>query len=255
VAGRVRIVWSLARVALLTVVALAGAGRGCGYSVRAMQGARGLRRVAATRRTEGEAPKLTIRVYNYARLNRALLGNAEQVASTLFGKAGVETAWVECPLSEAEYASYPGCHTKATPTDIDLKVLPRSMGEKLQMRSDLLGFVRPCSDSDAACEVTIFGYLVDELAADGYRADAILGHAIAHEMAHVLLGGAHTRDGIMRAEWKSSELQKMSWGILLSFSDTQSEALVSAAQRREMARDGLQEEAALARVDLARGAK
>jgi hypothetical protein len=258
---RVRTVWRVAIIGFLVAVIFLTMGvvsrvsYGWAGPIEGIQSQRVRRTAVVDRQTSGQAPKLTVRVYNYARLNPASLGSAERVAEAIFAAAGVETEWVDCPLSEAEYQARPACQTRATSTDIDLKILPRHMAEKLRMREDLLGFVRPCSDGDPACEVTIFNHVVDELAAYGYRADAILGHAIAHEIAHVLVGGAHSETGIMRAEWSRRELQKMSWGILLGFSGEQSEALVAAAERREMARDGLVEEASAGRVDLGRGAK
>lgn len=205
--------------------------------------------------TGGEVPRLTVRVYNYARLNMASLRSAEEVAGTIFAVAGVGVNWVDCPLSQFQDAAYPACQAAATPTDIDLKILPRRMAVKLRMRDEPLGFALPCSDSDPACEVTILDYMVDELATYGYRADAILGHAIAHEMAHVLIGGGHTPDGIMRGQWSQPELQRMSWGLLLYFSDDQSAALRAAAIRRQMAGRIAQEEPSVGRVDLAGGAK
>lgn len=254
-AGRIRSVWRLARVALLTMGVLVTAGRGCGSPVSAMEGPRPVPAVADTPETVRDVPRLTVRVYNYARLNEISLGNAEQVAGAIFAAAGVGINWMDCPVSQVQYAAYAACQTKATPMDIDLKILPRRMAEKLHIRGEPLGFAWPCSDSDPACEVTIFSYMVDHLATYGYRADAILGHAIAHEIAHVLVGGAHSEHGIMRGDWSRSELQRMSWGILLCFSDEQSEALRAASVRREMAQQRVNEEASVGRVDLAGGAK
>jgi hypothetical protein len=44
----------------------------------------------------------------------------------------------------------------------------------------------------------------------------ILGHVIAHEVGHLLLGtNSHSQDGIMSAEWSGSELRRLAKGALL----------------------------------------
>ena len=42
----------------------------------------------------------------------------------------------------------------------------------------------------------------------------VLGHAIAHELAHLVLGPGHSRAGLMRATWDLSDLQQMFHGGL-----------------------------------------
>jgi hypothetical protein len=90
-----------------------------------------------------------------------------------------------------------------------------------------------------ACELTVFYHRVDELATNGYRADLILGHVIAHEVAHVLIGAGHSEAGIMQGEWSRYDLQRISWGLLLDFTEKQSVQLRSAVLRRAMRTDFL----------------
>jgi hypothetical protein len=56
----------------------------------------------------------------------------------------------------------------------------------------------------------------------------VLGDAIAHEMGHLLLGAGHSSQGIMKADWTSSDLRLASRGAL-RFSSEQVELLQSAA--------------------------
>ena len=228
----VRIQWGRVLAELLAIALIGGAGLCWAQPLTTEQGQRIVRVTTVLRPTAGQTPELTLRVYNYARVDPVSLASSEHVAAAIFAAAGVETAWVDCPLSQEEYAARPACQTNARPTDIDLKILPRRMAEKLRMRDDPAGFARPCSDSQPGCEVTVFYDLVDELRSYGYRTDSILGHVIAHEMAHVLIGRAHSEHGIMRGQWSHRELQRMSWGLLLCFSDGQAEALRAAVVRR-----------------------
>jgi hypothetical protein len=46
-------------------------------------------------------------------------------------------------------------------------------------------------------------------------ADVILGHAMAHEIAHVLLGSSeHARSGLMEARWTPASWHLASAGLL-----------------------------------------
>ena len=73
--------------------------------------------------------------------------------------------------------------------------------------------------------------LVDSLNADP---PALLGAAMAHELGHVLLGSQqHSRDGIMSAHLRSSQLALAARGTLL-FNDAQAEAIRSEVSRRSI---------------------
>lgn len=57
------------------------------------------------------------------------------------------------------------------------------------------------------------------------RVPTLLGHVIAHEIGHLLLGtNAHSRMGIMRSQWHDEEVRSIAMGRLL-FASTQVESL------------------------------
>ena len=183
--------------------------------------------------TRDPYPKLIFRVYNYAYLDPTALTNTEGVAAAIFQEVGVETAWVDCPLSWTELKRYPACQEKMQTTDLVLRILPKSMAMKVRTGDDALGFAKPCPEDEPACDLTVFYHRVDGLATDGYPKDRILGHVIAHEVGHVLLGlGAHSDIGIMRRVWSRHDLQHISWGLLLPFTDDQRQQLRAAVLRR-----------------------
>jgi hypothetical protein len=178
-------------------------------------------------------PKLIFRVYNYAHLDPTALTNTEGVAAAIFQEVGVETAWVDCPLSWTDLKRYPTCQETMQTTDLVLRILPKSMAMKVRTGDDALGFAKPCPEDEPACDLTVFYHRVDGLATDGYPADRILGHVIAHEVGHVLLGpGAHSDIGIMRGVWSRHDLQHISWGLLLPFTADQRKQLRAAVLRR-----------------------
>jgi len=60
----------------------------------------------------------------------------------------------------------------------------------------------------------------------------ILGHAIAHEIGHLLLNvQTHSAGGIMRGDWNLSDLRNVSYGYL-RFTTRQAKAIREEAGRR-----------------------
>ncbi len=63
-------------------------------------------------------------------------------------------------------------------------------------------------------------------------AGQVLGHAMAHEVGHILLGvGAHSENGLMRPTWDSRVLNDASRGIL-GFSRDEARRIQDAVDRR-----------------------
>ncbi len=179
--------------------------------------------------------KLTLRVYDYAGVDEASLTSSEKVADAIFQNVGIEATWVDCPTSKRKSEAYPLCDSEMGTADLVLRILPRHMAMKLRHSYDSLGYAQTCPESEPGCELTVFYHRVDELAANGYREDRILGYVIAHEVAHVLLGPGHSDEGILRAAWSPSDLQRISLGMHLDFSTDQSKQLRLAVVRRAAA--------------------
>lgn len=187
---------------------------------------------ATTTNQQAPYPKLTLRVYNYARLALAPLDASERVAEAIFKQIGIETTWVECPEKKHSARASLACDSEMGTADLVLRILSPEMAGKLRSSADSLGFAQTCTSTEPACELSIFYDRVDQLSTNGYRADRILGYAIAHEVAHLLLGPGHSEEGIMRGQWTPSDLQRISWGLRMEFSESQSKRLRDAALRR-----------------------
>lgn len=99
---------------------------------------------AAARNRKERAPgtgTITLRVYDYARVDRRGLLAAEDEATGILSQAGIEARWVDCPTAEAELSQYPDCPSAWQPTDFALRnALPlgRWGGER---RKDLVALV------------------------------------------------------------------------------------------------------------------
>ena len=133
--------------------------------------------------------------------------------AAIFNGAGVEAAWIDCPLSPAEFEKYPACQQQTRTTDLVVRFLTVPMAAKLPTSDGPLGFAQHCPDHEPGCVAKTFYARVDELAVQGdARAARILGHAVAHEVGHLLLGpNAHSATGIMRGVWSPGDLKLMNW--------------------------------------------
>lgn len=186
-----------------------------------------------TRPARDTQPTLTLRVYNYAHLDSGLLASAEKVATSILENAGAVTVWVECPQSPADFERYPACQRGMQTTDFVVRLLSAPMASKTPVSNEPLGFAQHCPDSGRGCVANIFYAKVDELASRGGGGSArILGHAMAHELGHLLLGeNAHSRSGVMRGVWSRQDLKLMSWSEL-TFTPRQSDQIRNSLLRR-----------------------
>lgn len=168
-----------------------------------------------------EAGRLTVRVYNYARISPARLARAEAVAGRILRKAGIETAWLDCALSKEEAARKPACEAPFGPTDLVLKIVPEAEVARLNFRPITFGVALLSEEGGEGTTAYLFYDRVEALAAAGVcPAHVVLGHTFAHEIGHLLLRTTrHAHAGILRANWKEEELRLAARGMLSFSSD------------------------------------
>ena len=179
-----------------------------------------------TRQPDETDLRVTVRVYNYARVSPADMATAERVAARIFRQTGVELSWVDCPRTRQEAQQNPACQSSHTPTEILLRVVsefpeglrlpPSSMGFALGTLSPQGGYLAGISYARAQKQLP---------EATGLTLGQLLGHGIAHEIGHLLLGmESHSPSGLMGAHWKAQELMLAAYGQF-NFSHSQAEAI------------------------------
>jgi len=184
---------------------------------------------------QSPAQNLTIalRVYDYAGVAPAEYARAQEEASRVLRGAGLVTVWSDCPVPATKPQSNQTCrHTPGAP-ELVLRILPRLMAEGLGLEKGTLGFAQQSTDDAPAYVANVFYHRVEPLADELACSRAvILGHAVAHEIGHLLLGAnRHSASGIMRAHWSEKELHCASAGSL-TFLPQQAELLRAAVQAR-----------------------
>jgi hypothetical protein len=178
-------------------------------------------------------PKITLRVYNYAHIGPALLSRSEEETTAIFRQARVETVWVDCPLSGAELERFPACQQGMGRGDFTLRILSAAMTQKAPARGEALGFALPCPEDLTGCYAEVFYQRITDWASGAeISVHQLLGHAIAHEIGHLLLGpNSHSRDGIMRSQWNLNDLRVIARASL-RFTPEQTERLRAACLAR-----------------------
>jgi len=118
----------------------------------------------------------------------------------------VETVWLDCPVYQTD------CSEEPERLQFMLRILPAAMKKDI-VAEDSLGFAIPCHEQDRGCLFYIFYSRISTLATGhGIGPGRILGHVMAHELGHGLLGpNAHEGYGIMQAKLPISDL---SWKTL-----------------------------------------
>jgi hypothetical protein len=157
-----------------------------------------------------EAHRLTIRVMDYAGLPVATLGELETNARRVLRSAGVSVDFVECYGRELKSGAA-ACLGVPGSTDVILRILQ----PKFAVKGEQLGYaaMRP----EGGAYVTIFVNPAEQKARNGRLENGtLLGHAVAHEVGHLLLGAkSHATAGIMRPAWRPVDEEWMVKGVLL----------------------------------------
>jgi len=201
-----RTFWSL----LLSVLWVAGGGTALGR-------ARGLG-------ADQVRPTITLLVFNYAAIDERRLVEAEKEASRVFDRAGVTLSWHACggtgqPVSDL------ACASDDDPRMIKVRLVKRILDGSHLTDDGTLGF--------AVGQMATVSYVrAQEISnAEIENVECLLGYAMAHELGHVLMPGRpHTADGIMRADWDTVDLSRISQGSLSFRADEK--ALIRAEAKR-----------------------
>jgi hypothetical protein len=172
---------------------------------------------AKAQRDEGRL-SITVRLYNYAGVPEDVIRPAEERATRIIREAGVEIEWLDCPLTAAEGTENPACATRPWgPVDIAMRLLPSSTKQRLPFGDETLGFALLPAEGEVGNIAVVFWDDVERLAKESkVERYHILGHAMAHELGHLLLRTLkHADAGLMRAHWGPEELQLACRGLLL----------------------------------------
>ena len=147
--------------------------------------------------------RITVAVVGSAHVAAGTLGRAEREASRILEGAGLSATWLETDVNSP---------IDLPPDAIVLRIEAHA-GPKHDPKAIGVALAPELGDGVYA---TIFFDRVRQRAADaGLNVGSVLGHAIAHEIGHLLLGtNSHSGSGLMSAVWTASELRSLEKGQL-----------------------------------------
>ena len=141
------------------------------------------------------------------------LTRALQVASTIFGRAGIGLKWEhgDPSSSESRESDFSSSIQGGDPPPLHsgplvIRVVERSPAS---LPAGALGLSLPLARRGV--DVTVFAdrTLAAERGTQATHAE-ILGYAFAHEMGHILLrSGTHSSRGVMRTGWTAADWQRL----------------------------------------------
>jgi hypothetical protein len=182
-----------------------------------------------------KAPRsLTLRIDDHAQIHPYILRLAQKPANRIFRQLGVEVGWLDCKTSARQFPTNLACQTPLGPADFVVRILPESMSKKYGLPKDVFGFTLPTTKGRVGRTVNVFYGRVFDMAFYGpvgvgfeNAQGIILGHVIAHEIGHILLGpGSHSEKGIMSFPWGRKRLVDASRGRL-QFTPEQARKILS----------------------------
>ena len=186
--------------------------------------------------------RLTILIYDRARVGSKTLIQAERVASEIFSYAGVEAQWRTRSDFDSDALvndfspSAAGCAQPLNSANITAAILAHAPSG---LPPQALGYALPCANR--GIQATIYADRVEIVSrktlASFYR---VLGNAVAHELGHVLLRSCvHGNSALMKGIWAKSDWQRAAVGIV-PFTPDQAKSI-----RQELLRIELPETATL----------
>ena len=146
---------------------------------------------------------IVLRVRDTARVPDDVLTDAQTAVTAIFHQAGVQTVW------RAPSSSSVNTDGSREPR-ITIAILTHDQAERLQsgLPRYALGLALNSSPTTRANMAYVFYQRVKPLTgANGVTLAPVLGAAMAHEIGHLLLDNAHSRTGLMRADWTKADLQ------------------------------------------------
>jgi hypothetical protein len=138
------------------------------------------------------ALSLVVRIYDAYGVPADHLASAQAAAEGIMKAAGVAVIWPQCP-----------CLSPVRREELVVRVT----GASPASTPGSLGFSFVDIGQKAGTLATVFADRVHSLAAiAGVDEGELLGRVIAHELSHLLIGTRDHGQGLMRGEWRASEL-------------------------------------------------
>jgi hypothetical protein len=156
-------------------------------------------------------PVLALRVYNYAAISADAMSQARENVNRIYRDIGIEIEWLDLLNASRGTVSSTSLPHHTCASHIVIRLIGVPGGPRTP---------EPVLGSAVAAEnggmLSVFYGPVVRVALKSRQAPAdILGLVIAHELGHLLLPApAHSKVGIMRAQWDGDDIRRGAVGTL-----------------------------------------
>jgi hypothetical protein len=155
--------------------------------------------------------QLKVSVFNASPISSSTIERAEGEAGRVLHDAGVDVIWLNCPQAISQSASLDLCSEASFPLHLHLRIIRDSHGLKVSTVG-----ISFSTEDGRGCYADLFYEPIRQLEEETHVSPSvILGHAMAHELGHLLLGtSSHSPSGLMRAHWTRDDLLDATKGNL-----------------------------------------
>jgi|SRR5208282_5426134 len=176
---------------------------------------------------------VTISMFNDAAVPPAVVDRAEEIASRIFAQSGIVLHWLPCGREEESLEEQSACSQPLFPEHLHVHIV----NGPSYLKDSVYG-ISYLSAEESGTQADVFYSKIARFHGAGLSdAGILLGHAIAHELGHLLLGSnSHSMTGIMRGNWCTEDLTHMAQGSLF-FSEGQSRKMKAKLSTFALRRD------------------
>jgi hypothetical protein len=151
---------------------------------------------------------VSVRIHDYATIERSQVQQAERMVSDSFDRIGVQVDWR--PVAQpVEIAAGRGTWPIDT-TSLTVVLLTPAMGARLALPEGVAGYA-PLSRAEGGRVAFVLADRTARIAqAAGVEQGRVLAGVISHELAHLLMPGrSHSAEGLMRAQWSTLTFRRV----------------------------------------------
>jgi hypothetical protein len=153
-------------------------------------------------------PIITARTQVFVEVPHETLARAEEVASEILLRAGIEVTWITCDFTIPSGSREPGCSRPLSSLDFFLNIVDRLQALSPKLSEIAMGVaVVPSEGAQGDTAYLGLRQAANVAHVSSLPLETVLGLGAAHEMGHLLLGeNAHSPSGLMKARWGNDEL-------------------------------------------------
>ena len=179
------------------------------------------------------AHTLTVALFNDARVPPAVLTGAQETSSYIFAKSGIDIRWMLCGREDESPEERSACSQPEFPGHLDVHIVSGCPG----LPNSVFGISYLSPEGIGTQADVCYTKIASSHGVGSVEPGTLLGHAMAHELGHLLLGSnSHSVTGLMCANWRTKDLIDMEQGVLL-FSEEQSRKMKAKLSTFAMQKD------------------